>query len=570
MVAMNSLDTARTLLADLIDQGVRDAVLAPGSRSAPFAYALAELEQRRRVRVHIRTDERVAGFTALGLSLATHRPVPVITTSGTAVGELLPAVMEACHAGVRLIVLSADRPEELRGTGANQTTRQDCLFPQHVRASVEIPAEPEDRDTVLSELRTAVGLGAGTRQLPAGPVQVNVCFRDPLVPEDGWSPSAGAPASAGESAVLAAPEETTTADAVAADPLVDVETEPGERAERRTVVLAGHGAGEAAAFFARRHGLPLLAEPSSNARFGPNAIPAYRALLPEFEEQIERVAVFGRPTLSRPVARLMSRRDVERALYEPRPAPWHEPGKRTERLVAHLTELGAFAGYGPAGWLESWQEAGADAEAALQTLLAEEEDSLSGLHVADAVWEASDGNLVIGASNPVRDADLVASPGWHPIDVYANRGLAGIDGTLSTAVGVALGSGIPTRVLLGDLTFLHDAGALLLGPGEAQPDVQAVVLNDAGGRIFGLLEHGRVGSGGEEAAAAVERYFGTPHRADLASLCAGYGAEHRLVESADELFEALDGQAKGLSVVEVRVSAQRAGEMAAAVRELFS
>jgi 2-succinyl-5-enolpyruvyl-6-hydroxy-3-cyclohexene-1-carboxylate synthase len=568
---LNALETARLILTELIDLGVRDAVLAPGSRSAPFAYALAELDQRHLVRVHVRTDERVAGFTALGLSLSTHRPVPVITTSGTAVGELLPAVMEASHAGAQLIVLSADRPDELRGTGANQTTVQPGMFANFVRDSLDIPAGPSGT-SFLTGIRGALAAAAGTSSAPAGPLHLNVAFRDPLAPAPGWTPAQNSAAL--DRTQAEHPDGTLDAVVEPTDPLgaegLDATEGAGGIVERRTVVVAGHGAGEAAAFFAQRHRLPLLAEPSSNARFGPNAIAAYRILLPRFSERIERVVVIGRPTLSRPVAALINRTDIERALYLPVPAPWFEPGRRAEQQISSLTELGAFAGQGPEGWLESWQDAGADADARIHSLLASEESRLSGMHIADAVWEASDGNLVIGASNIIRDMDLVAAADWHPVDVYANRGLAGIDGTVSTAMGIALGSGIPTRVVLGDLTFLHDAGTLAAVPGEPRPCLQVVVLNDGGGRIFGLLEHGTVGRADAGAAPSVERFFGTPHTVDLGALCAGYGVRHTRVTCAEELFAALDAPLDGVSVVEIPVEAGRAEEMAVQVRDLFA
>ena len=205
------------------------------------------------------------------------------------------------------------------------------------------------------------------------------------------------------------------------------------------------------------------------------------------------------------------------------------------------------------------------ADAALRSLLAEV-TALNGLQVADAVWEATDGNLVLGSSNPIRDADLVASPGWHPLEVYANRGLAGIDGTISTATGVALATGTPTRLLVGDLTFLHDAGGLLLGPGEEEADLQVVVLNDAGGGIFGLLEHGEEGNLGRHGD-AVERLFGTPHTADLAALARGYGVSHQLVASAADLDAALALPIRGRSVIEVSADRSVLRTLHASIRE---
>jgi 2-succinyl-5-enolpyruvyl-6-hydroxy-3-cyclohexene-1-carboxylate synthase len=529
----SSLQAARSAISALAAAGVRDVVLAPGSRSAPLAYALAEAQVEGWIQVHVRIDERVAGFTALGLARGGQRPAAVVTTSGTAVGELLPAVMEAHHAGIPLVVVSADRPSALHGSGANQTTIQHGIFGRFpaAQASVEAGEDP------AGAIAAAFGRVGGT--VPAGPVHINLQFRDPLVPTgaDARNPTAGAPAQ------LVEPAERTFGTLAELD------------GTYRTVVVAGDGAGEVATIFAQRAGLPLLAEPSSNARFGANAIPAYRLLLEDLGQQIERVVVFGRPTLSRPVTALLARPGVKKALYVPRPVNWFAPGKRPETVISDLGALLAFAGGGAPGWLESWQRASDAAEAALRSLLAAEKE-LSGLHVAGLVWNHSDGNLVLGSSNTIRDVDLVATARWHPLDVYANRGLAGIDGTISTASGIALANGIPTRLLLGDLTFLHDAGGLLLGDGEAEPDLQLVVLNDSGGGIFSLLEHGELGQQ-EEYRAVVERFFGTPHRADLAGLAAGYGVRHRLARTASELEAALEAPIRGRSVIEVPV--HRAG-----------
>ncbi|MCC3293931.1 2-succinyl-5-enolpyruvyl-6-hydroxy-3-cyclohexene-1-carboxylic-acid synthase [Arthrobacter sp. zg-Y411] len=532
--SLSSLQAARSAVAALAEAGVRDVVIAPGSRSAPLAYALAEAELQDRIRVHVRIDERVAGFTALGLARGGRRPSAVVTTSGTAVGELLPAVMEAHHAGVPLVVLSADRPAELHGTGANQTTVQPGIFAGFPAAAVDVEAGTDPAGVISAALAQ---LGS---RVPIGPVHVNLQFRDPLTPDSGDPLFLDAP-----DARAALPAEASPADRVPA------EAAPA-RGTHRTVVVAGDGAGELAALFALRTGLPLLAEPSSNARFGPNAVNAYRLLLPELGPDIERVVVFGRPTLSRPVAALLARSDVEKALYLPRPVNWFTPGRRSETIITDIPGLLAFAGTGAPGWLERWQTASEAAQSALTNLL-ETQTELTGLQVADLLWDASDTNLVLGSSNVIRDMDLVASPDWHPLDVYANRGLAGIDGTISTAGGIALANGIPTRLLLGDLTFLHDVGALLLGPGETEPDLQIVVLNDSGGGIFSVLEHGALGED-PKYTALVERFFGTPHNADLAALCRGYGVRHQLIHSAAELQSALAAPVQGRSVLEVPVA----------------
>lgn len=647
-IPLDSATSAARAVRALVAAGIVDVVVAPGSRSAPLAYALAEAEAAGRVRLHVRIDERSGAFTALGLALGARRPAAVVTTSGTAVGELLPAVMEANHAAVPLVVVSADRPAELRGTGANQTTVQPDLFGVHVRAGVDIPAGEDPERLVEETLRIAVGVPVqGVPSRPPGPVHLNLAFRDPLVPEGpaGRESSAhssdperssdrqhpqgpedpGDPERPGDPEGLERPEGPGDRERLErpqgpddpehlGDPEGDAHTaRPGDApaapapsgAETggvagyagtvgtagtagvtatsgtsrttatsgtslstegsRTVVVAGHGAGELAAVFAAHLGLPLLAEPSSNSRFGSSGIAPYRLLLEHLGPAITRVVIFGRPTLSRPVTALLARSDVEHALYLPEPVAWFEDGRRPERIIDSLAELLAFAGHGEDGWLRSWREAGTAAEAAIQSLLAAE-GHLTGLHVADAVWEHSDGNLVLGSSNPIRDVDLVASTDWHPLEVFANRGLAGIDGTISTATGVALAAGIPTRALMGDVTFLHDVGGLFLGSGEAQPDLQIVVLNDGGGGIFGLLEHGTETTTARYGA-AVERLFGTPHTVDLAAFAAAHGLPFERVTTLDALDTAMERPILGRSIVEVRADRTTLRDLHARIRQ---
>ncbi|WP_191931613.1 2-succinyl-5-enolpyruvyl-6-hydroxy-3-cyclohexene-1-carboxylic-acid synthase [Arthrobacter bussei] len=580
---LGSAVTAARAVRALVAGGVTDVVVAPGSRSAPLAYALAEAEAEGLVRLHVRIDERSGAFTALGLALGGQRPAAVVTTSGTAVGELLPAVMEANHAAVPLVVVSADRPGELRGTGANQTTVQPGLFGVHVRAGVDVGAGEDPTNLIADVLRAALGRPVdGTATSPAGPVHLNLAFRDPLVPgtddtdalrsarpaqaegqqdgAHGWDAAGGSvigsDASAGSGTPESAAEGSTRSAGASRSDVPD--------GQGTTVVVAGHGAGEVAAVFAAHLDLPLLAEPSSNARFGSSGIAAYRLLLEHLGPSITRVVTFGRPTLSRPVTALLARADVEHALYLPEPVAWFEEGRRTERIIDDLPGLIAFAGRGAEGWLGRWREAGAAADAAIRSLLVDEE-RLTGLDVADAVWEHTDGNLVLGSSNPIRDMDLIASTDWHPLEVFANRGLAGIDGTISTASGVALAAGIPTRVLLGDLTFLHDVGGLLLGSGEPQPDMHVVVLNDGGGGIFGLLEHGAETTTARYGA-TVERLFGTPHTVDVAALAAAYGLRYERATTLEELDTAMERPISGRSILEVRTDRSTLRDLHARIR----
>lgn len=559
---------ARVLIQALAALGVQDVVLAPGSRSAPLAYAVADAakpdgsrpEHAPRMNLHVRIDERSAGFLALGLARAhavgeTPRPVAVVTTSGTAVANLHPAVLEAHHAGLPLLVLTADRPHELRGTGANQTTEQPGIFGSAVRLTLDVPAPvglPDEPRDVRASVVRAVAAATGARTGAPGPVHVNLAYREPLVPgADPWpSPSNAGLAHVDQRIVAATPPPA----------------EPGRAPARGrgvvpTVLVAGDGAGPTARRLAEANGWPLLAEPSSGARGGPNAISAYRLLLADerWGGLVRRVVVLGRPTLTRPVQRLLARDDVDVVVVAPTGATWPDAARSAnEVLLEPPTRMRNGRMGSPTGWLEQWQQADAVASAAIDGVLDPPTREhrkragarVSGLVLARAVAAASmpDDVLVVGSSNPVRDLDLVARWESSPA-VVANRGLAGIDGTVSTAVGVALG--LPqrrVRALLGDLTFLHDVGGLLRGPLEPSVDLQLVVANDDGGSIFATLEPGEPGR-----ADVFERVFATPHGTDVAALCAGYGVRHTRVSDVDGLMPALAAPGRGLSVVEVRV-----------------
>ncbi|TCN40419.1 2-succinyl-5-enolpyruvyl-6-hydroxy-3-cyclohexene-1-carboxylate synthase [Kribbella orskensis] len=526
---MNPSTAFATVVVDeLIRSGVREAVLAPGSRSAPLALALAAADREGRLRLHVRIDERTAGFLALGLIRGTGLPVPVVTTSGTAVANLHPAVLEASHSGLPLIVLSADRPPELRGSGANQTTDQLKVFGSAVRLFHEIGTPKRELGQAAywrSLLARAVSTAVGARTSDPGPVHLNCALVEPLVPtNDGdWPESLE-----GRSGPW------TSVHATAALPS---SIAPGPK----TVVVAGDGASQAARLAAEAGNWPLFAEPSSRARTGPAVISAYRLLLAatSLTDEIERVLVFGHPTLSRPVAKLLARPDVEVIVVAPT-GLWPDAGRRATAVVTGLEVTAADR----TDWFSRWQQLDEQARPALDKVLS---DGLPGPAIAAIVGEAvgADGMLVVASSNPVRDLDLAPVV---PIRTVANRGLAGIDGTLSTAVGAALANAGPTYALVGDLAFLHDANGLVIGPAEPRPDLRIVVVNDNGGGIFSTLEQGDSNHGDY-----FERVFGTPHNVDLAALCAASGTPYTLAETADALRAALVRTVAGIDVVEARV-----------------
>lgn len=513
---------ARVLVDELLQGVVREAVLSPGSRNAPLAFALHAADAAGLLRLHVRIDERTAGFLALGLAKRSGLPVPVVTTSGTATANLHPAVVEAEYSGVPLVVLTADRPVELRGVGANQTIDQTRLYgvstPHFTELSVDThPDEPAQRRAVQDALAAATG--------PArpGPVHLNVALREPLTPSPAdtptWTPL---PAALRERSV----------------PGVGQRLAPGPR----TVVVAGDRAGSGARALAEAAGWPLLAEPSSGARGGPNALTAYRLLLGLLGDDIERVVVLGRPTLSRPVARLLADDGVEVV----RPTAG-EPAPTVD-------------GPGDRDWLHRWLDADALADDAVTQVLTGEPPT--GLAVAQAVAAATppDGLLVAGSSSAVRDLDL-AHPWDVPPAVLANRGASGIDGTVSTAIGAALAHqrgepGTPAYALLGDLTFLHDSTGLVVGPGEPRPDLTLVVVNDDGGGLFTLLEQGA-----PEHAAVFERVFATPHGVDLQALCAASATPYARATDLDELRRALAEKPSGVRVVEVPTDRSRTRDL---------
>lgn len=518
---------AVAFLAELVRRGVRDVVVSPGSRSQALALAAAELERAGLVRLRVRIDERSAGFLALGLALETGAPVVVVTTSGTAVANLHPAVLEASHSGIPLVVVTADRPAELLGVGANQATVQAGIFGSAVRRDWDVPAPASAAGAV--ELATDVLDGI------TGPVHVNLAFRDPL--------SSPVPLPAVEPGLWTPP-------AVAGEPVV---LEPGPR----TVVVAGTGAGERAEELARELGAPLLAEVASGARFGPNLVVAARELLrePGFGDAVERVVVLGHPTLTREVPALLARPGVEAIVVRGAGRDAYDPA-RSARIVPGI-RVSAPAGPEARSWVGPWVHASRELLAAPDAPAASLADDpveraefaraqldrlrepVTRRMLAEAVWAITwpHDRLVLGASRLIREFDRLV-PGKR-IPVFANRGLSGIDGTIATATGVALaadgdGRAGMTRVVLGDLALLHDAGSLALPPGEEAPRLQVIVGDDGGGTIFDSLE-----VAGTADAALVDRVLYTPQRVDLAALAAAYGWAHRRATTRAELEDAL-------------------------------
>ena len=588
--------TAVSVLDSLIRAGMRHVVVSPGSRSAPLAYAIAAAAEAGALIAHVRVDERSAAFTALGIAKASGQPVGLVCTSGTALGEYVPAVMEAYHAGVPLAVLSADRPEHLRGSGVNQTTRQASFFHPFVRAEADLTSYPEQVEGEQTQafaacLNALTGRSAEHWRKhstePIGPVHLNICFDTPLTPsgrfaqmlpqwalsllEDYDTQAKGrARAARAESPGLSSAEQRWLLDSLESQADL-AELTP----THRTVVVAADGAGEFAAEFARVLNLPLFAEPSSEARHGVTSIPHYPQLLADGSfapaAQIEHVVLFGHPTLSRPITALLEREDIQCAFYAPRRASWYEPGVRSFVELSTPHELTEFACASSVAaneqvdelsWLEQWvTPARKLQEECLRAIAAYEHpdakssvdytnyrNRTAGRSYARRVWQDAVTQrrlMVLGSSNLVRDLDAAAPALGEPAPtrVFANRGLAGIDGTIATAIGVSLsgyypagmdensrpvigGAALPVTLLCGDLTFQHDVSSLNLPNTELLPELRVEVFDDAGGGIFTTLEHGDIARQ-KQFTAAVDRFFtvAAAPNTDLARMAAGFGTE---------------------------------------------
>ena len=638
---MNPSTAFGIVLADELTRcGLREVVIAPGSRSTPLAMAFDSLDRAGRVRLHVRIDERSASFTALGLAKASGRPVAVVCTSGTAAANLHPAVIEADESAVPLLLLTADRPPELRGTGASQTVDQVKLYGSAVRWYAETGV-PERLPGMAGYWRSlacrAWAHAAGALGTLPGPVHLNIPLRDPLVPDDQppWPDSLAGRADGG-------PWTRVSAAAAAVEPLELPWAERG-------VVVCGDGDYDAAALvrLAELAGWPVLAEPSSGARRGPNAVTGYQYLLssPEFmaAHRPDVIVSAGRPGLSRPQSALLRLgRDAEppvrHVVVAQGPGMWADPQRAATDVAAAIRLAGVPSAAG-GGWLARWRRADAAATRAADEVL----DGWRGSDVAalggqtlpepevarELVAALPEGALLwCGNSLSVRDLDLLLPPRTD-IRVIASRGASGIDGTFSTAAGAALAHaadhlGAVAFALIGDLSLLHDASGLAIGPGEPRPDLCVVVVNNDGGGIFEGLEPARFGGGvsgrlppdgpppgtvqsagaqsagtrssgtrssgtrsgglpgeldaGQPAALSVfERTFGTPHGASIEQLAGAFAIPYTLAGRPGDVAKAVAAMVSGTGprIVEVRTgraanAGLRARMRAAAIRAVVA
>ncbi len=515
---------ARTLVDEWVRGGVTTAVVSPGSRNTPLTLALV---RDGRLRVDVVLDERSAGFRALGVGLASGRPAVVCCTSGTAAVNLHPAVVEAHHARVPLLVCTADRPAELRDWGAGQTIDQAHLFGDSVRWYHD-PGPPEvngDAGAANARWRSlAARAAAHACGPPAGPVHLNLPFREPLVPTG--APLVDAPGRAAGAPWIrssTARREATSADVERVAALVG--------AHPRGLLLAGWGAGvdpDVAERFARAAGWPIVADPLSQLRTdaGPCSVSTYEALLRcEAFARAHRpdlVVRIGAPVTSKVTNALLD--DVPTILVDPDDA-WLDPhhgaherlgvdaGALLAALAGELTEPDA------PGWLEGWRHAEQRARGALDHVL-DDDLACEGRIARDVAASVPNGGvLVVASSLPVRALEWCMTP-RADIRVLANRGANGIDGFVSTAMGVAGAHPGPVVALCGDLCLLHDTNGLL--GGGALPAVTFVVIDNNGGGIFSYLPQNELPE--------FEALFATPQSVDLVEVVRAHGVAAERVD----------------------------------------
>jgi 2-succinyl-5-enolpyruvyl-6-hydroxy-3-cyclohexene-1-carboxylate synthase len=579
-----------TLVDEWVRAGVTDAVVAPGSRSTPL---LVALDSNARIRLHVVLDERVAGFVALGIGRATGRPAPVVTTSGTAAVELHPAVVEADHGMVPLLAVTADRPPELQQVGAPQTIVQDGLYGRSVRWSFSPGVA--DLGAALSWRSLAARSVSETRDGPGGPgpVHLNLAFREPLLGDARRLPAGSLPAAREGGDPWHALRSGPSADAEPLSPEVVDAFRAASGGPGVVVAGADAGAPQGVIAVARALGWPVLADPLSGCRIPDrHVVAAADALLRVGEVASWTPSVvlrLGRPPASKVLSQWLAGlgSDVLQVLVDPFgrwPDPERavatvlrsDPSSFARRLLGALSaggpgDEGEAAGTAPASpWLAGWADAEAAAQAAIDGAIAAE-GVLSEPDVARALVAAlADGaTLVVSSSMPVRDVEWFAAP-RSSLRVVANRGANGIDGVVSTALGVALGATGPVAALLGDLAFVYDAGALLWAR-ERPIDCTVVVVDNDGGGIFSFLPQAQALAG-----ARFERLWATPHRLDLAALARSYGAPAEQVGDVGQLAEVLQRRSGGLRVVVARtdratnvaVHDRIHSSVAAAVREV--
>ncbi len=548
--------------------GIGDVVVSPGSRSTAPALALVQAG----LRPWVVTDERAAAFFALGMARASTRPVALLCTSGTAAANYLPAIVEASASEIPLVVLTADRPPELRACHAAQTIDQVGLYGTHVRWSVDAPTPSPDVDLGAYFRTLAARAVAAALEAPRGPVHLNLPMREPLVDVaderrrcTASSPADGA-ATAGEhgpaalrvhgASGLPAPFAVTQLAALLA-------------ARPRGLVVCGPTAApdpETAAAIARladRLGWPVLADPLSGLRFGrhdrASVVDAYDLLLQGGPADAgwhpDAVLQIGTPTVSARLQRLLAAARPGLHVVVAPPGRWPDPlfvatdvVRADPRALCETLVTALPRRTHDEAWLDAWRVPATAARAALDRLLAEEPTLFEGTVLAELAPRLADGVTVqVGNSLPVRALDTFVGGATTAVGVACNRGANGIDGVLATALGGAA-TGTPTVLVVGDLSFLHDLGALQIAARHAIP-LLAIVINNDGGGIFSFLPQAELGD-------TFEPLFVTPHGLELGGAVAMCGGRYARVGRRSELGAAIDAWRAhpAFTVVEVPTS----------------
>ena len=601
---------ARAVVASLVEAGVKRVVISPGSRNAPLTYALADAAQAGYLQLRVVVDERSAAFVALGASRSDWlheglaRPAVAVMTSGSAVANAHPAVVEADAAGVPLIILSADRPHALVNTGASQTTVQTGIFGAATRYQADL-GDTNASDAVANQVRRAVAAASGRLSLDPGPVHLNVRLAPPLAPTAPWQVPHLEPKTHWLRARKPLEEQLNGVT------VSQVGCRLGLDPARRGVIVVGDNddaeLAHYAAALAHAWGWPLLAEPTSLVRTDANAVAAYSALLAggdvsvgadgaQLSQEIEQLLVVGHPTLTRPIGALLAREDIYQVVLTNR-ARWSDVSgcaayvTTLEQALSSLNTPDVSAGAGAGADADAGGDASASAAAGagadvgknapsplwLQRWLQAGQQQLNATSVTKAAqmalttWQAtsqyeshsqstaihSDGlessvTLMAASSMTIRYLDARLPAGKQlkkmPGPVVANRGLAGIDGTISTAVGLAWASGQPVRVIIGDLAAAHDLTGLVKAVTETEVDLQVIVLDDHGGKIFSGLEYGA-----SELSNYFLRFFTTAQQVDFAQAAAAFGAHVSVIDDVDGLQSLLSKTIEGRSLVHVKL-----------------
>ena len=530
---------ASALVEELARCGVRHAVLSPGSRSTPIALAL---DREPGMELTVVLDERVAGFVALGASLAAGAPAIVACTSGSAAANLHPAIVEADQAGVPLIVLTSDRPPELRGIGAGQTIDQIRLYGTAARWFCEMGTHDADAGGLLHHRSTACR-AYGEAVNGRGPVHLNLSWREPLGPE----PREGDVTASGLARDGRSDERPLTVPIAANEPapaVVDALAEAVARSQRGLIVAGRQTDPRLPAILAEMSaatGFPILADPLSGLRFGPHergaVITTYDAITrsPPAELAPDLVIRFGDMPTSKPLRTWVTRSGVDQIVIDP-PGGWHEPTRqagafvRADAVSVAMALAERAASCGDEAWRERWVAAERAAREAIDRVLDDAEwPNEPAIHRALGDLFRDGDQVLLASSMPVRDAESFMRGSEADVRFFSNRGANGIDGLVSTASGLAIGGDAPTWAVLGDLALVHDLGGL--GAVHAAPaPLRLVVIDNGGGGIFDFLPQA-----GQMEGERFKRLFTTPSHLDLERSAALFELQYLAVDGPQDL-----------------------------------